>query len=93
MTTPFPILVAAEAAELIPHGATIGFSGFTPAGSAKVIDFNDGRGMRIRHIARFCEAVGVESAHFIGNSMGAVNMMAVEEYQEADHVLYAADRA
>ena len=42
--------------------------------SAKVIDFNDGRGMRIRHISRFCEAVGVESAHFIGNSMGAVNM-------------------
>jgi pimeloyl-ACP methyl ester carboxylesterase len=42
--------------------------------SAKVIDFNDGRGMRIRHIARFCEAVGVESAHFVGNSMGAVNM-------------------
>jgi pimeloyl-ACP methyl ester carboxylesterase len=43
-------------------------------GSAKVIDFNDGRGMRIRHIARFCEVMDVESAHFIGNSMGAVNM-------------------
>ena len=43
-------------------------------GSAKVIDFNDGRGMRIRHIARFCAVVGVESAHFVGNSMGAVNM-------------------
>lgn len=42
--------------------------------SAKVIDFNDGRGMRIRHIARFCDAVGVTSAHFVGNSMGAVNM-------------------
>jgi pimeloyl-ACP methyl ester carboxylesterase len=42
--------------------------------SAKVIDFNDGRGMRIRHIARFCAAVGVESAHFVGNSMGAVNL-------------------
>ena len=42
--------------------------------SAKVIDFNDGRGMRIRHIARFCDAVGVQSAHFVGNSMGAVNM-------------------
>lgn len=42
--------------------------------SAKVIDFNDGRGMRIRHIARFCEAVGVEAAHFVGNSMGAVNL-------------------
>ena len=42
--------------------------------SAKVVDFNDGRGMRIRHIARFCEVVGVESAHFVGNSMGAVNL-------------------
>jgi pimeloyl-ACP methyl ester carboxylesterase len=42
--------------------------------SAKVIDFSDGRGMRIRHIARFCEIVGVESAHFVGNSMGAVNL-------------------
>ena len=42
--------------------------------SAKVVDFNDGRGMRIRHIARFCETVGVESAHFVGNSMGAVNL-------------------
>ena len=42
--------------------------------SAKVIDFTDGRGMRIRHIARFCEVLGVETAHFVGNSMGAVNM-------------------
>lgn len=44
-------------------------------GSAKVIDFNDGRGMRIRHIARFCEVLGVESAHFVGNSMGAINLL------------------
>jgi pimeloyl-ACP methyl ester carboxylesterase len=42
--------------------------------SAKVIDFNDGRGMRIRHIARFCEVLGVDTAHFVGNSMGAVNL-------------------
>jgi pimeloyl-ACP methyl ester carboxylesterase len=42
--------------------------------SAKVIDFNDGRGMRIRHIARFCDALGISSAHFVGNSMGAVNL-------------------
>ena len=39
--------------------------------SAKVVDFTDGRGMRIRHIARFCEVLGVDSAHFVGNSMGA----------------------
>ncbi len=44
-------------------------------GSAKVIDFNDGRGMRIRHIARFCDELGIESAHFAGNSMGAINLL------------------
>ncbi|GBE67551.1 alpha/beta hydrolase [Mycobacterium sp. MFM001] len=43
--------------------------------TAKVIDFNDGRGMRIRHIARFCAEMDVESAHFVGNSMGAINLL------------------
>ncbi|WP_370067464.1 alpha/beta fold hydrolase [Mycobacterium sp. MAA66] len=43
--------------------------------SAKVVDFTDGRGMRIRHIARFCELLGVTSAHFVGNSMGAINLL------------------
>jgi 2-hydroxymuconate-semialdehyde hydrolase len=44
--------------------------------SAKVIDFVGGRGMRIRHVARFCEVLGIESAHFAGNSMGAINLLA-----------------
>jgi 2-hydroxymuconate-semialdehyde hydrolase len=43
--------------------------------SAKVVDFVDGRGMRIRHVARFCEALGIDSAHFVGNSMGAINLL------------------
>jgi pimeloyl-ACP methyl ester carboxylesterase len=43
--------------------------------SAKVVDFVDGRGMRIRHVARFCDALGVASAHFVGNSMGAINLL------------------
>jgi pimeloyl-ACP methyl ester carboxylesterase len=43
--------------------------------SAKVLDFNDGRGMRIRHIARLCETLDVASAHFVGNSMGAINLL------------------
>src|SRR6516162_6602831 len=43
--------------------------------SAKVIDFVDGRGMRIRHVARFCEMLGIRSAHFVGNSMGAINLL------------------
>jgi 2-hydroxymuconate-semialdehyde hydrolase len=42
--------------------------------SAKVLDFVDGRGMRIRHIARWCAVLGVESAVFVGNSMGAINL-------------------
>jgi 2-hydroxymuconate-semialdehyde hydrolase len=44
-------------------------------GSAKVLDFVDGRGMRIRHIARFCELAGVDAAYFVGNSMGAINLL------------------
>ncbi|MFE7747141.1 alpha/beta fold hydrolase [Nocardia sp. NPDC057455] len=44
-------------------------------GSAKVIDFNDGRGLRIRHIARLLATLGIESAHFVGNSMGAINLL------------------
>jgi 2-hydroxymuconate-semialdehyde hydrolase len=43
--------------------------------SAKVVDFVDGRGMRIRHIARFCAVMGVEAAPFVGNSMGAINLL------------------
>jgi acetyl-CoA hydrolase len=37
MSLPFTTLTAAEAAELIQDGQTIGFSGFTPAGAAKAI--------------------------------------------------------
>jgi acetyl-CoA hydrolase len=36
-TSPFPRLSAQEAAALVPHGATVGFSGFTAAGAAKVV--------------------------------------------------------
>jgi 2-hydroxymuconate-semialdehyde hydrolase len=43
--------------------------------SAKVVDFVDGRGLRIRHVARFCQEQGIESAHFVGNSMGAINLL------------------
>jgi 2-hydroxymuconate-semialdehyde hydrolase len=43
--------------------------------SAKVLDFVDGRGMRIRHIARFCALLGVDAAYFVGNSMGAINLL------------------
>jgi 2-hydroxymuconate-semialdehyde hydrolase len=31
--------------------------------------------MRIRHIARFCDELEVDSAHFVGNPMGAINLL------------------
>lgn len=43
--------------------------------SAKVVDFTDGRGLRIRHIARLLALLGIDSAHFVGNSMGAINLL------------------
>jgi acetyl-CoA hydrolase len=37
MALPFPALSSPEAASLIKHGETVGFSGFTPAGAPKAI--------------------------------------------------------
>ena len=44
--------------------------------TAKVHDFTDGRALRTRHVARFCELLGIGSACFAGNSMGALNLLA-----------------
>jgi pimeloyl-ACP methyl ester carboxylesterase len=44
--------------------------------TAKVHDFTGGRMMRIRHVARFCEVLGITTAYFAGNSMGALNILA-----------------
>jgi 2-hydroxymuconate-semialdehyde hydrolase len=38
--------------------------------SEKVFSFEDMQALRIRHIAAFLETLGIERAHFIGNSMG-----------------------
>lgn len=43
--------------------------------SAKVIDFVNSRAMRIRHVARLCGLLGIDRAHFVGNSMGAINLL------------------
>ncbi len=44
-------------------------------GSAKVLDFVDGRGMRIRHVAALLTELGISKADFVGNSMGAVMLL------------------
>jgi 2-hydroxymuconate-semialdehyde hydrolase len=63
--------------------------------SAKVIDFVDGRGMRIRHLAGFCAALGISSAHFVGNSMGAIMLLtgATSGAQHGDHLRRRTDPA
>jgi pimeloyl-ACP methyl ester carboxylesterase len=43
--------------------------------TAKVADFQDGRGMRIRHLARFCAVMDLESADFAGNSLGGTILL------------------
>jgi succinate CoA transferase len=47
----FPVLTPEEAAELIPHGATVAFSAFTPAGAAKEVPRALARRARQMHAA------------------------------------------
>jgi pimeloyl-ACP methyl ester carboxylesterase len=38
--------------------------------SAKIFSFDDMRALRVRHITQLLKTLGIEKAHFIGNSMG-----------------------
>ncbi len=69
MTFPFPTLTPAEAAALIDHGATIGFSGFTPAGAAKVIPRALAARARAEHDAGRKFSVGVVTGASTGDSL------------------------
>lgn len=69
MSLPFPTLTAEEAAELIPHGSTVGFSGFTPAGSAKAVPKALAERARREHAAGRNFKVGVLSGASTGRSL------------------------
>jgi 2-hydroxymuconate-semialdehyde hydrolase len=43
--------------------------------SAKVVDFADGRGVKLRHLAALCRSLDIERADFVGNSMGGVMLL------------------
>ncbi len=43
----------------------------------KVFDFGDARSRVYRHMQRFVEAMGIEEADFIGNSMGGSNLVRI----------------
>jgi len=45
--------------------------------SAKIFSFDDMRGLRVQHITALLKTLGIDRAHFIGNSMGGGMLAAV----------------
>jgi acetyl-CoA hydrolase len=69
MISPYPSLTSDEAAALIQHDEVIGFSGFTPAGAAKVIPTAIAAKARIEHAAGRNFKVGVITGASTGPSL------------------------
>jgi succinate CoA transferase len=69
MKSPYPILTADEAAALIQHDEVIGFSGFTPAGAAKVIPTAIAAKARAEHTAGRDFQIGVITGASTGPSL------------------------
>ncbi len=69
MSLPFPFLTAEEAADLIQHGQTLGFSGFTPAGAAKRIPLALAQKAQREHAAGRDFKVGVLTGASTGPSL------------------------
>jgi acetyl-CoA hydrolase len=69
MPLPFPLLSAGEAAELIRHGQTVGFSGFTPAGVPKAIPLAIARRAEEEHAAGREFQIGVLTGASTGPSL------------------------
>ncbi len=69
MSLPFPILTAEEAAELVQNGQTVGFSGFTPAGSPKAIPAAIAQRARREHEAGREFKIGVITGASTGKSL------------------------
>jgi acetyl-CoA hydrolase len=69
MNLPFPTLTPAEAAAMISDGETIGFSGFTPAGSPKAVPFAVAERAKELHAAGKPFKVGVITGASTGQSL------------------------
>jgi succinate CoA transferase len=69
MKFPYPLLTAEEAAALVRHDEVIGFSGFTPAGSPKVIPTAIAAKARAEHAAGRPFKVGVITGASTGPSL------------------------
>ncbi|MDP0501153.1 MAG: succinate CoA transferase [Verrucomicrobiota bacterium JB022] len=69
---PYTEMTPEEAASLIQHGQTIGFSGFTPAGAAKVVSRALAARARAEHEAGRPFQVGVVTGASTGQSLDGV---------------------
>ena len=69
MNLPFPMLTAEEAAAEIKHGQTIAFSGFTPAGSPKMIPLAIANRAQIAHQRGEPFKIGVVTGASTGPSL------------------------
>lgn len=69
MSLPFPKLAAEDAAALIQHGQTVGFSGFTPAGAAKAIPLALAARATAEHDAARDFQIGVLTGASTGRSL------------------------
>lgn len=65
----YPLLTAAEAAEMIQHGQTVGFSGFTPAGAPKAIPLAIAEKAKREHAAGREFQIGVLTGASTGPSL------------------------
>ncbi len=65
----FPVLSAAEAAAMIDHGQTVGFSGFTPAGAPKAIPLAIAARAEAEHAAGRDFQIGVLTGASTGPSL------------------------
>jgi acetyl-CoA hydrolase len=81
MKYPFPVLTPDEAAAMVGNGDIIGFSGFTPAGAAKVVPKAIAARARAEHAAGRPFKVGVITGASTGPSLDG-------ELARADAVLF-----
>src|SRR5262249_59434136 len=65
----FPRLSAEDAAAMIHHGQTVGFSGFTPAGAAKAIPLAIAARAEAEHAAGRTFQIGVLTGASTGESL------------------------
>jgi acetyl-CoA hydrolase len=91
MPLPFPRLTAEEAAALIHHGQTIGFSGFTPAGAAKAIPRQIAKKAEAEHAAGRPFSIGVLTGASTGKSLdgalAAANAISFRTPYQSDSLL------